>query len=79
MRNGTINLIGWLVFVASVLALITSSLRSGDTAGLIGAVLFLASPPIGPGRHAGSSATHCFFSSSPAHSRNAAAIADNSR
>ena len=41
MRNGTINLIGWLLFVASALAFITSSLRSGDTAGLVGAVLFL--------------------------------------
>ena len=41
MRNKTINLIGWIPFVFSAMGFITSSLRSGDTAGLIGAVLFL--------------------------------------
>lgn len=41
MRNETINLIGWALFVASALAFITSSLRSGDTVGLIGSIFFL--------------------------------------
>ncbi len=40
-NEGAINLIGWLIFVISALAFITSSLRSGDTAGLIGGALFL--------------------------------------
>ena len=42
MRNHKINLIGWILFVFSAFAFITSSLKSGDTVGLIGAVLFLA-------------------------------------
>ena len=41
MRNHKINLIGWILFVFSALAFITSSLKSGDTVGLVGAVLFL--------------------------------------
>ncbi len=41
-NGGAVNLIGWLIFVASALAFVTSSLRSGDTAGLIGGMLFLA-------------------------------------
>ncbi|MFP6728770.1 MAG: cytochrome oxidase subunit III [Alphaproteobacteria bacterium] len=41
MSNRSINLAGWALFVLSALSFITSSLRSGDTAGLIGAALFL--------------------------------------
>ena len=41
MSNRSINLAGWALFVLSALSFITSSLRSGYTAGLIGAVLFL--------------------------------------
>ncbi len=41
MRNSTINLIGWLIFLASALTFIASSIRSGDTVGLFGSVLFL--------------------------------------
>lgn len=41
MRNNTINLIGWILFVFSALAFIASSLRSGDTAGLVGGIFFL--------------------------------------
>ncbi len=41
MRNGTINLIGWILFVFSALAFITSSLRAGDMVGLAGGILFL--------------------------------------
>ena len=41
MRNHTINLIGWLIFLASALTFIASSIRSGDTVGLFGSVLFL--------------------------------------
>ncbi len=41
MRNGTINLIGWILFVFSALAFITSSLRAGDMVGLVGGILFL--------------------------------------
>ena len=41
MRNETLNLIGWILFVFSALAFITSSLQSGDMVGLVGAVLFL--------------------------------------
>lgn len=41
MRNETINLIGWLLFVFSAFAFIASSYRSGDTVGLIGSILFL--------------------------------------
>ena len=41
MRNHNINLIGWILFVFSALAFIASSLKSGDTAGLVGGVLFL--------------------------------------
>ena len=41
-NQGSIHLIGWVLFVISALAFITSSLRSGDTAGLIGGGLFLA-------------------------------------
>ena len=41
MRNQTLNLIGWILFVFSAIAFISSSLRSGDMVGLVGAVLFL--------------------------------------
>ena len=41
MRNETINLIGWALFVLSAFAFITSSYRSGDTVGLVGSILFL--------------------------------------
>lgn len=41
MRNRSISLIGWILFVFSALAFITSSLRSGDMAGLVGGVIFL--------------------------------------
>ncbi len=41
MRNHNINLIGWILFVFSALAFITSSLLSGDMVGLVGGVIFL--------------------------------------
>ena len=41
MDNRNISLAGWILFVFSALAFIASSLKSGDTAGLVGAVLFL--------------------------------------
>ena len=41
MRNETINIIGWILFVFSALAFIASSLRAGDMVGLAGGVLFL--------------------------------------
>lgn len=41
MRNETINIIGWILFVFSALAFIASSLRAGDMVGLVGGVLFL--------------------------------------
>ena len=41
MRNESINIIGWILFVFSALAFIASSLRAGDMVGLVGAVLFL--------------------------------------
>ena len=41
MRNETINIIGWILFVFSALAFIAASLRAGDMVGLAGGVLFL--------------------------------------
>ena len=41
MRNDTIYLIGWILFVLSAVGFITSSLQSGDAPGLVGSVLFL--------------------------------------
>lgn len=40
-NEGAINLIGWLIFVASALAFITSSVRSGDVPSLVGGIFFL--------------------------------------
>jgi hypothetical protein len=36
------EILGWVLFVLSALGFVVSSLRSGDLAGLLGGVLFLA-------------------------------------
>jgi len=38
----TTQVLGWVLFVLSALGFIVSSLRTGDIAGLLGGVLFLA-------------------------------------
>lgn len=42
MRNRTLNLAGWLLFVVSACAFIVSSYRNGDGVALAGGVFFLA-------------------------------------
>jgi len=41
MSDTKINFIGWLLFIASAIGYIISSLRSGDMVALIGSVFFL--------------------------------------
>lgn len=41
MRDTTINLIGWILFIISAIGFIISSLRSGDVPSLIGGIFFL--------------------------------------
>jgi hypothetical protein len=36
-----IQILGWILFIVSALAFIVSSIRSGDTVGLIGGAFFL--------------------------------------
>jgi len=36
-----VQLLGWCLFIISACAFIASSLRTGDTAGLIGGIFFL--------------------------------------
>ncbi|HVO03118.1 MAG TPA: hypothetical protein VMT54_13010 [Candidatus Cybelea sp.] len=36
-----VQILGWVMFIISALAFIASSIRSGDTLGLIGGVFFL--------------------------------------
>lgn len=36
-----LQLLGWLIFIASALAFTTSSLKNGDRLGLVGSLLFL--------------------------------------
>ncbi len=40
-REHRINLVGWLLFIVSALFFIGTSLRAGDTLGLLGALFFL--------------------------------------
>lgn len=40
MNNHTISLVGWILFLISAAGFIVSSLRSGDAAGLAGAIFF---------------------------------------
>ncbi len=42
MNERLYHIVGWLLFVCSALGFIASSVRTGDMAGLIGSVLFLA-------------------------------------
>jgi len=40
MTNHRLSLVGWILFLVSATSFVVSSLRSGDLAGLLGAIFF---------------------------------------